>query len=321
MNSFDDVVARYNNTKPVISKHHKLADDIRPIAERRYKWRRIVKISDTEYGLSDGHYDDMYNHRIPQEFVRAMYPIVWTREADGDYVRIRNGEGNYAHTTRYQFIQQHTPTMMEFVMKNGKHFIAANTNPNYDAGGGYRPEYKEFRLPKTRGYRYDWGSSTVTGTDKGEFLKFKVIRRGVYERAGELIAVNNKHVDRDLKKSFKPHIDAFYNWLTIMAPMLISENGISWGDRYDMRDKIIERANSTDPRASYTILDTAHAPYVREVISNPMHEDLPLVARCLLSDMDVSSLRTLSEITTDTFRSKFVRCINNALNLYKIELV
>ena len=47
--------AKYNSTKPVISKNHTLEQDIRPIGERRYKWQRIKKLSDTCYAFLDGY--------------------------------------------------------------------------------------------------------------------------------------------------------------------------------------------------------------------------------------------------------------------------
>ena len=38
LNNFKAVEAKYNSTKPLVSKNHTLEQDIRPVGERRYKW-------------------------------------------------------------------------------------------------------------------------------------------------------------------------------------------------------------------------------------------------------------------------------------------
>ena len=41
LNTFNDVAKRYSEIKPLVSKHHTLEDDVRPIADRRRKHQRI----------------------------------------------------------------------------------------------------------------------------------------------------------------------------------------------------------------------------------------------------------------------------------------
>ena len=40
-NTFNEVVSWYERTKPLVSKHHSLANDVRPIGDRKRKWERI----------------------------------------------------------------------------------------------------------------------------------------------------------------------------------------------------------------------------------------------------------------------------------------
>ena len=58
LNSFEQVEACYNNTKPIISKNQTLQHDIRPIGDRGRKWERIAKVSDTCYMLLNGELGD-----------------------------------------------------------------------------------------------------------------------------------------------------------------------------------------------------------------------------------------------------------------------
>ena len=53
LNTFNDVVNRYSEIKPLVSKHHTLEDDIRPIADRRRKHERIERVSSNKYILRD----------------------------------------------------------------------------------------------------------------------------------------------------------------------------------------------------------------------------------------------------------------------------
>jgi len=134
--SFDEVVAHYENTKPMGGSTNK-GKDIRPIGDRKRKYERIVKISDNCYALSDGfHFGDpvfswslLYtkntNFTPSLNDMEKYAPIVWRKSRDGtEQVKIRNGYGNGAHTGRYAFIYRHTPKGLRFIIDNGKQYVA-----------------------------------------------------------------------------------------------------------------------------------------------------------------------------------------------------
>lgn len=76
INCFADAEARYNNTKPVVSKLHTLEQDVRPIGARTRKWERIIKVSDTCYALScGGRVDPVFTWGEADLQIRAQYPI------------------------------------------------------------------------------------------------------------------------------------------------------------------------------------------------------------------------------------------------------
>lgn len=133
--SFDEVVAHYENIKPMGGSGNK-GKDIRPIGDRKRKYERIVKISNNCYALSDGfHFGDKYfnwgwGYTASAEFVPTLKdmekyaPIIWRKKRDGtEQVTIRNGYGNHAHNGRYAFINRHTPKGLGFRVDNGKQYV------------------------------------------------------------------------------------------------------------------------------------------------------------------------------------------------------
>ncbi len=112
-NTFDSVAKVYEATKPVISKNYTKEQDMRPISERRYAWRRIKKYDDNCYALLDGDYGARHTS---DDYEKAMAPIMWTRDPEsGDtFVRIRNGTAPSPHHGRYRFLYYHLPQMISF---------------------------------------------------------------------------------------------------------------------------------------------------------------------------------------------------------------
>ena len=146
--SFDEVVAHYENIKPMGGSNNK-GKDIRPIGDRKRKYERIVKISNNCYALSDGfHFGDKYfnwgwGYTASAEFVPTLKdmekyaPIIWRKKRDGtEQVTIRNGYGNHAHNGRYAFINRHTPKGLGFRVDNGKQYVTKTMgrypHPHYD---------------------------------------------------------------------------------------------------------------------------------------------------------------------------------------------
>ena len=137
--SFDDVVKHYESIKPIVSKQHKLEDDIRPIGDRRRKYERIVKISKNCYALSEGYHwgDEMFPHWNARTWdsnyktystetdklgkMEYYAPIIWRKHKDGtETVRIQNVTGSNSgySITRYAFLERHVPRGMTFVIGN-----------------------------------------------------------------------------------------------------------------------------------------------------------------------------------------------------------
>jgi hypothetical protein len=205
LNTFDEVVAHYNETKPLVSKHHTLQDDIRPIGARRRKWERVVKFSETEYGLTDGSYSDMYRGYNDPNYVKNMMPLLWERRPDGDYLRVRNYYKAHQGTARAEFICTFGPRGMYAYTERGRTYIQYNGVDYY--------------LPKTE-YFYNYSKDTTNENDD-TYLWFK--REGDKFVRANTITAPSTHIDKELKKELKPHLDRFFNWTMIMYPLVSAE--------------------------------------------------------------------------------------------------
>lgn len=310
-NTFDDVVAHYASVKPIVSKCHTLEDDIRPLHERRYKHERIVKIDDNTYGFSDGYCDNMggaNNRPYTDEFFHAQIPILWSRDAKGDtYIRVRNGAGKYAHTSRYQFLTAFLPLNLAFKGDSqGQQFICAATPDGV----------QNYLLPKSM-YTWNWsGAKPNLDTDDKMYLTFKVLPDNKYERVGELITVKSKHVDRATKKALKPSMEAFYSWLTIMAPMIPKG--------YSASKDAAEAINAHEGREVFTHVWSALASefsadtkqFVLDVLADEEHPMRTNLAIILVTKMYEVRWRS-DELTAQKIRTRYNAAMKNLLSLYK----
>jgi len=253
--SFDEVVAHYENIKPMGGSGNK-GKDIRPIGDRKRKYERIVKISNNCYALSDGfHFGDKqfnwgWGYTASAEFVPTLKdmekyaPIIWRKKRDGtEQVTIRNGYGNHAHNSRYAFINRHTPKGLGFRIDNGKQYVTKTMgrypHPHYD---------ERYYLAKTRtaprviydnvkeqhganwyGERasewimlHDDNSALVfnknTGTDRFSGVDWVHV-----EGTGRTLP-KAPRVNIEIKAKYKDSIKKFFEWGMAMSPLIPLED-------------------------------------------------------------------------------------------------
>jgi hypothetical protein len=226
-NTFDEVKNWYESTKPVREKQGGTVRDIRPIDGRRYKERRIVKIDDSCYVLSDGwHYGggvtDPHDHNsgykpTTEDMIRFA-PIVWRRAADGtETIAVRNsGYGSNTTAARHDFLRSYLPKWLTLVTgnRNGKHFIRTHQGAVFFPEATALPVqvYDVLKVKKNRWMR------GITRTDKATLL-FQ--REGhTFILLSEPVPEPMKRVAKDVKAPYVKAIREFREWLLIMGPML-----------------------------------------------------------------------------------------------------
>lgn len=296
LDTFAEVEAWYNKTKPLVSKHHTKEQDVRPIGQRSRKYERIIKINDNCYVFSHGGYHDPvfcwgYSAEVEKmpltkaDIVRCA-PIVWKRAKDGtETITIRNGQGPHQHNSRYSFLKRALPRGMWFSIAGhtGTHFIQTKTD--------------EFFLPKTRTVppyvyeAYKGRAGHVSNSYAHRLLKAATTKADglhmTFERKEkDWVLVSKRHVEtvkrlrvnKDTKKPFKQHIYKLWQWSMTMYPMMRTQ--LNWQFRGDMNREI--NAWCKDNGVSQLRVD-AWGPMFESKNSG---KEMPALVRKILADED-----------------------------------
>ena len=238
---FAQMAEWYNTTKPVVSKNHTREDNIRPVGRRSRKHEHMIKVSASQYMIWDGYSVGdpkfkAWGSNVPPtpEQTLALAPILWTLSPKGDIetIRIRNGSGDYAHCSRYTFLENVLPRGLQFHVYGGKQYISNGT---------------QYLLPKSD-YRPDYVGHTIHSKDDKKYLTFarKVgDSRFNWKVVGDTWRVQNerKRVDTKAKAKIKPHADVFYKWLDTMHSFIMPDFGDGY-NRWRDRSDFIEKANN-----------------------------------------------------------------------------
>ena len=303
-NTFNDVVAWYEQTKPIRSKQH-TAHDVRPIGERKRKWERIKRIDMNTYALCDGNYGNFIwgpSTAAQQEYENTMAPIVWMRRDDGDYIRIRNHTKRNTSVTRYNFLHYHLPNALSFgYNQQGKHWVRHNN--------------EELPLPKSEA-----GMSTnkLSFTADDMYLMFRVNVDGTFTRTGEKLKVEATTVDKELKKEWKATIDAFYTQAAALAPMLDT----SWSGRNEY-SAIIRSWCMDNGLETYRYrgnLDQIPPNLARRIVSEDTHElRIPVMALVIAEIRGHHAVTTKEDLMK--IKSAYNRLMNKFLGMYETKEV
>jgi hypothetical protein len=309
-NTFNEVAKWYEQTKPIVSKNHKAEDNIRPIGNRKYKWERIRKVDAETYVLLDGYYGNTmhgtHTHGDAQ-YEQDMAPIMWKREADGDYIYIRNGTTRSVPYSRFKFLQNYLPSDVAFrYNQQGKHWVRTKTPTGWE----------DFPLPKTA-YVWNYQTKEPAVADDGKRLKFRVNEDGTFTRVGEAFKTEKTTVDKELKKQWKGRIEAFYTQAAALAPMLDT----TWGGRQEYRNVISEWAkeNGFDV-PSYGGLSHIPSALARQIVEQEDHPlRIPVMALVI---NDIGGKRVIeSKEDLMKIKSSYNRMMNKLLGMYETKEV
>ena len=251
---FAGMAENYNTTKPVVSKNHTREDNIRPVGRRSRKHEHMIKVSARQYMIWDGYSVGdpkfkAWGSNVPPtpEQTLALAPIVWTLSPKGDIetVRIRNGSGEYAHCSRYTFLENTLPQGLRFIVQSGKQYIHTKDRTKLHTELCVIP--RQYLLPKSD-YRPDYNGDTKRSKDDKKYLTFaRKVGGGRYDWkvVGDTWRVQNerKRVDTKAKAEIKPYADAFYKWLDTMHSFIMPDFGDGY-NRFRDRADFIEKARN-----------------------------------------------------------------------------
>ena len=321
---FDHIANQYANTKPLVSKCHTHKEDIRPIADRNRKYERIKKINDNCYILQDGYHsgDEVFSSYWSDEKgtpteaeIIKLAPIVWRKHRDGsETITIRNGTGYQAHNGRYSFLDRCLPLGLQFILRNGKHFILCQ-NDEVEYYLAKSLTMAEHAIPKKHNGGY-------TTRDDGVSLTFKRITK--YQRCFEFVSGGKpipkpprQVVDKEAKAKMKDAISTFRDWSSIMFPMLPKDDREY---RSRLMQELSEQTNGAFNQYSWRPIDSFAEKFdlSRNIISDESH---PL--RLHLAYFLFSSIEDIYDEDMDTAKNRayvmsmFNRRINRVCNFTK----
>lgn len=196
VNSFKDIALRYEHTKPI------RGTDIIPIGDRRYKYERIIKRSDTHYDMV---LDETLFHYM-NKFAKQNTLVSWEMKNDIEVVTIYNN----GYTTAYTFLENLLPHDLRFFVweSTGRQYISMNwkepeNNRNYWTIQNQGD--KDFYLPKDMNKPLQFARKHAKWQHVGTEYVFKYAMT---------------QVNKDAKATIKPYADKFYNWVITMRGML-----------------------------------------------------------------------------------------------------
>lgn len=224
LNTFNDVAVAYDTTKPVNGKRTPATFDVRPIGPRKYKHQRIVKLDDDCYILSDGIYDwanvwsgFSTSARTNAELLE-LSPIVWRRDGARETVTITNLFQATCSAKRKEFLYYYLPRGLVFQEKQRKVYV------------------NDIFVPKRKGHPWNLDIKIL---DQTEPVVFERVGNHEWKHISTERFPERARVSTTEKQKIKQEINAFYDWMLAMAPLLRPELTNSYsGSYYGYDDKV-----------------------------------------------------------------------------------
>ena len=237
VNSFRDIANRYANTKPIRGT----AGRVIPIGDRRYKYERIIKRSDTHYDMViDANYV-YYNYGMKD--IKVL--VSWEMKNDIEVITIHND----GITMTYTFLDNLLPHDLRFFVlgSSGRQYISMNwrNTKNWEYVIADEGE-KDYYLPKDTNKPLQFARKHSKWQHVGTEYVFKYAMTQVNKKA---------------KADIKPYSDKFYEWVITMHGMLpcddyqynykmeqemyqhMQDNNLAYDDRIDEYKKIMRDEN------------------------------------------------------------------------------
>lgn len=293
---FAHVEARYNNTKPVVSKNHTLEQDVRPIGKRARKWERIVRVDANTYALTCGGYADPVflwgpgdktfrdQYPITAAETARLSPIVWRKHKDGtETITIRNGAGTWQHNQTYSFISRALPRELWFRQTRvGKQFIYNRSKgqtvhlPKTTSAPCHVIEYYKAQMKQqTNPTWLQCRAKAYTAGDDGLSVAFKREENGTFTLLGEphKVMVNRTRMNKELKGSFKADIAGLFESAMAFYPMMRDQ--LNWSlknqTNTDLKE-IAEQHNIKGYGHTYgRVFRHAEPALVQTILKDPEH--------------------------------------------------
>lgn len=317
LNTFEQVEKHYNSIKPLVSKYHTRADNLRPIGRRDRKWEHIEKVNDNNYILHDaikpsksGHWSNVF-YRNP--------PITWERRGNNEFVTVRGCVGPYLATSRFAFLREYLPVGLWFDnhRRSGFHFVNKEFLPRPAqllGTGAQDGAYLTFKrkIPKS-GTKVTVNTFVSLPRPNVPIEEHLEPEKYNWELDSDRYFPPRKTVNKEKKAALKEDIEAFWLWMCVNGPLL-KVHDRDFGTR--MREEVIAVAENTQLRSGLNRWNFIFPAELALEIVKDYHHSLRIhLAYDFLSGHDIRSLET--EEDKKQFRSAFNRWVNGTFDLMK----
>jgi len=296
--SFDNVVKRYDSTKPVVSKYHTRDDDIRPFGNRRKKFERIEKISNNKYVLHDG------NWRSSGRMVSTSNtPMVWERTKRGDVLTIRTGAKH--DSARIAFLNYALPPVLELCKALEGHNIRIFAgHPSHRLLPGHTLVSPESPVSTHYLPRCSRGD---------EEYNLQFLHRGnTFECISGGYPIPRKRVNKAKKAALKVPLAEFYAWVCDIGKLLPY-------DDLDYRRQNSEEVFEYTKEKRILGWDRLTTPLALEIIKDYNHPLRTHLACHFLQRTNSVPIHDIdSKDDASRFRLSFNRWANEALGLIEV---
>ena len=291
LSTFEQVEAKYNSVKPLVSKHHKREDDIRPLGDRRRKWERIEKVGNDKYVLHDA---VMYSGINPYEASNSYWwayikrpPITWERKDGKEFVTVRTNVQISHDTSRYQFLRAYLPSGLYFDnhTKHGRHVI----NSVFIARPRDTKDKTDYHLT---------------------FERNDLMWKCVTEPWAETRSV----VDKEKKAELRADLEQFYEWMCSVGPLLDT----GYENIRHLREEALNEAMATRLHLPNEYINVSHrldfsVEVALQILKDYNHPLRIHLATNFLLRTDIKSIETTED--QQEFRAKYNSWMNKAFGL------
>ena len=338
LDTFSAVETHYNNTKPVVSKHHTKEDDIRPLGRRTRKHERIEKRSDTEYVFHD-HWLHAGLSSDKKTIHEERPPITWQKliwkGEETEVVTVRGATADF-DTTRHNFLRSYLPWgLLWDVRSSGRHSVIVTSSIDGFADvpfvlrTGRRTTSHHMPHPREAKGSYVFKTAHNRHVKVQKFVETDYLLRftrtdgvGVaWQCTTPEWPITRSHVNKDRKAALREHNDKFWEWMCSIGPMLHT----NWDHLTNLEQEVqgyIKENNGGKLSAarntmSYNFWPRFPQTLALEIVKDYNHPLRIHLATSFLARNDIKSLT--NKVDSSRFRSVYNKWFNKQLGLMEEE--
>ena len=211
---FNRIKQAYESIKPLRGKRSSL--NIRPHGERNRSHERIVKVSDTEYFLTNTAYAYWENRKDPERNLEHNRAITFSMVGDIEYLTVHTPRQYWGDNTKVPFAERKILDRSAFVAPSNYYFYAYNLPQGVYMTKFGSKAYLEVRSEDGKVgkcYTLMQGDVVLTRKQGENFFRPLVVHRET-----------KRSIDRKQTKTIRQELEPFVNYVTVMLPLMELKN-------------------------------------------------------------------------------------------------